>query len=99
MTKDANAKSRAATINLFGGALCLDFANTVDWRTSDNPEEILRNYDDLLKWCRHTGAIDDRRAARLRRGLSLRPGQAGAAFEQAIGLREAIYQVFVALAN
>ena len=40
---------RAAT-QFFGGRICLDFANTVDWRTSDDPIELIPDYTTLLTW-------------------------------------------------
>lgn len=33
-----------------GGALCLDFANTVDWHDSDHPVELLANAGSLSAW-------------------------------------------------
>src|SRR5215831_13021678 len=99
MTKEPQRESRAASISLLGGVLCLDFANTVDWRTSAKPEEILNNYRDLVDWARHVGFIDDRRAGRLSRRAASRGSAARRAFEQAIQLREAIYAVFVAFAH
>src|SRR3954463_4047527 len=41
--------ARAAT-QFFGGRVCLDFANTLDWRTSDEPQELIPNYAALLSW-------------------------------------------------
>jgi predicted RNA-binding Zn ribbon-like protein len=33
-----------------GGALCLDFCNTVSWRLTPEPVEHLRSHADLLDW-------------------------------------------------
>jgi hypothetical protein len=41
-----------ALIQFFGGRICLDFANTVDWRTSQAPQELLPGYEALLTWSR-----------------------------------------------
>src|SRR3546814_8543891 len=38
-----------------GGALCLDFANTVDWHDSDHPVELLSNAGSLSAWTRIAG--------------------------------------------
>jgi len=97
--KKTKSESRAGDISLLGGALCLDFANTVDWRTSYKPEEILTSYRDLIEWSRHVGIADGRRAARLMRRATSHEPLAAAAFEQAIELRESIYQVFSAVAD
>src|SRR5262245_18683209 len=99
MPKTSKTSSRAASISLLGGLLCLDFVNTVDWRTSDKPEEILNTYPDLVDWTCHVGALNDRKARRLKRTAARLPDQAASAFEQAIRLREAIYQIFAALAR
>src|SRR5215471_2702627 len=97
--KKAKSESRAGSISLLGGALCLDFANTIDWRTSNKPEDILTGYRDLIDWSRHVGIADDRRAGRLKRRAASHEPLAVAAFEQAIELREAIYHVFAAVAD
>src|SRR5262245_14282184 len=97
--KKTKSESRAGDISLLGGALCLDFANTVDWRTSYKPEEILTSYRDLIEWSRHVGIADGRRAARLMRRATSHEPLAAAALEQAIELRESIYQVFSAVAD
>ena len=69
--------TRAASLKLLGGRLSLDFANTVDWRTSDHPEECLTSYSDLVAWSEHAGALTDRQAERLlreaARGIRMRP--------------------------
>lgn len=41
-----------------GGALCLDFANTVDWRESDHPLELLAEPASLAAWARSVGRGD-----------------------------------------
>src|SRR5262249_16337905 len=99
MVKKPKSESRAASISLLGGVLCLDFANTVDWRTSTRPEELLTSYGDLVDWSRHVGIVAGRRAGSLKRRAALQAGSAGTAFEQAIQLRESIYQVFAAVAH
>jgi predicted RNA-binding Zn ribbon-like protein len=34
----------------FGGRVCLDFANTIDWRLSAEPQELIPDYATLLRW-------------------------------------------------
>jgi predicted RNA-binding Zn ribbon-like protein len=78
-------------LELFGGVACLDFANTMDGRATAHPEELLHSYADLSAWCAYAGLIDAATAARLnRRGT-------GADLRAAIGLREAIFEVFAAV--
>jgi len=97
--KKAKSESRAGSISLLGGALCLDFVNTVDWRTSNKPDEILTSYPDLIDWSRHVGIINYRRARRLIRGAESNGPMAAAAFAHALELREAVYHVFKAVAD
>ena len=78
--------------------LCLAFANTLSWRGSATPSEGLGGAEDLLRWlgsaAKLPGASIAAASDRLRRG----PNEAALLFEGAIGLREAIYRVFSALA-
>jgi predicted RNA-binding Zn ribbon-like protein len=87
-------RGRVKTLKLLGGALCLDFANTVDWHASEHREELILDYGDLLAWATHTGALDGKQARRLRRCADARPAEAREALSRAIALREAIYRVF-----
>jgi predicted RNA-binding Zn ribbon-like protein len=59
-----------------GGALCLDFCNTVSWRLTPEPVERLRNHADLLDWCGLPPAADDPET--FARGLELRGHVIGA---------------------
>ena len=86
-------------LKLIGGAPCLDFANTVDWRTGEQPKDWLHDYGDLIAWCRHAGVLDRPRAECLLERAAAAPESAGAVFDQAIALREAIYHIFTASAS
>ena len=79
-----------------GHALCLDFANTVDWRGSTR-EEFLRDYEDLLVWGRHSGALTEDQAKGLSRRARRDPAAAQDAYGKAIALRETLYRTFSAL--
>ncbi|MCC8956792.1 ABATE domain-containing protein [Bradyrhizobium sp. Pear77] len=48
--------ARAAT-QFFGGRVCLDFANTLDWRTSNDPQELIPDYTALLSWSERRGTL------------------------------------------
>jgi predicted RNA-binding Zn ribbon-like protein len=91
--------TRAASLKLLGGRLSLDFANTVDWRASDHPQECLTTYSDLVAWSRHAGVLTDQQAQLLVRKAARRPGDAKAVLDKAIGLREAIYRMFSAISH
>src|SRR5690349_9734724 len=84
------------SFDLFGGLPCLDFANTLDGRRTARPEELLAGYADLAAWAARAGLLGDAVAARL---AATPPARAGAALARAIELREAIFQVFVAVAR
>jgi predicted RNA-binding Zn ribbon-like protein len=67
-----------------GGRLCLDLANTVSWRRSDEPIERLPTYGDLVEWARQSSVLT---------------APAGRILARARALREAIYRVFAGLAG
>jgi predicted RNA-binding Zn ribbon-like protein len=80
------------TIRLWGGALCLDFANSVDYDARDRPlpaHEALNAPGDLTRWARRLGV------SRGRRLLAVDEEELGAA----LALRAAVYGVFAAIAR
>ena len=83
---------------LTGGALCLDFANTVDNRPAA-ARERLQSYGDLVAWAEQAGVVDATAAAELRAEEARRPGAAESALAGARALREAIYGIFSARAG
>jgi len=50
--------------------LALDFINTVDWRLSDHPEELLTSYDHFLAWSVRVGILDADGARKLSDGAA-----------------------------
>lgn len=81
------------------GELCLDFANTNDWHASENPQERLHDYSDLIAWGETAGILSGDRAERLRRLAVRLPEEANAAYERAIEFREALFRLFSAISN
>jgi predicted RNA-binding Zn ribbon-like protein len=79
--------------NLIGGALCLDFANTVDPRHTPGRREYLDSYPALAAWGRHAGAAGGDPAA------DGDLAAAGRVLDRAIKLREALYPLFRAAAE
>jgi predicted RNA-binding Zn ribbon-like protein len=79
--------------------VCIDFANTVEWRLSPNPTDRLTGYDRLLAWAERVNLVEPEVAESLRREAMLRPEEAQQAFAEAIELREAIYRVMYGVAN
>ena len=88
----------AHRFELTGGALCLDFANTVGDRPH-RTEEHLHGYADLLEWSRQASALDARELRSLSAEARRRPREARAAFLRALELRETLYRVFRAAAT
>jgi predicted RNA-binding Zn ribbon-like protein len=84
---------------LYGGRLCLDFANTVEPREADPRRDNLPGYAQLVAWARHADAIDDATAKRLGEVAARDHAAAAASLTAAITLREAGYRVFSAVAQ
>jgi predicted RNA-binding Zn ribbon-like protein len=85
--------------DLAGGRLCLDFANTVSGIRVFDERDRLADYSDLLSWARQASLLDKAREAKLLEAARQAPRQAGAAFRESIALREAIYGIFLAVAE
>lgn len=77
--------------HLIGGALCLDFVNTVDPRHASGRREYLDSYLALVAWGSHAGVIDPDRGERLREAAADQPAEADRVLSRAIRLREALY--------
>lgn len=80
---------------LLGGAVCLDFVNTVDPRGDRASREYLTDYAALVKWARRAGALSEAEARRLERHARADDAAAGRAVAAARRLRESIYRLFV----
>ncbi len=87
------------TFVLSGGRLCMDFANTVSWRSSHHIER-LDTYKDLVAWSRQARLLTDDQARALTRKASRRPfGESARIVQEAVALREAIYRIFAGFAT
>lgn len=80
------------TVPLWGGALCLDFANSVDWSSTDeyfdaDRTDVLRTAEMLGRWCRRVGLI----------GNEVTPNAAELARTRP--LRDAVYRLFAAVSR
>jgi predicted RNA-binding Zn ribbon-like protein len=85
--------------DLSGGALCLDFANTLDDRPAAHPSEGLGSYADLLAFARQSHALPASHVDALLAEAARRPAEAEAALATALDLREVIYRLFLALSE
>ena len=84
---------------LIGGALCLDFANTLVGHGAVPRHEYLMDYRDLVLWSRHVHVLTPVEANSLIREALRRPSKSIAVFKKALILREMIYCIFSAVAH
>lgn len=82
------------TFELTGGALCLDFTNSVGG-TRERPREDLTAFGDLVEWGLQAGALDEASARALHRRARGASVEAARALRRAITLREALHRVFI----
>ena len=85
--------SRPKQPRLVGGALCLDFVNSIDPREGAERRDYLGNYRELLSWALHAGAVWPGEAKRLRRSADAR------VWRRAIAFREGLYPLLRTVAE
>src|SRR5215213_1980777 len=85
-----------ATPHELGGRLCLAVVNTVLWRRSGQPVELLREYPDLVRAVGRAGWLAA--PAELAAAAAAEPEAAGQALARAVALREALFRLFSAVA-
>jgi predicted RNA-binding Zn ribbon-like protein len=81
-----------------GGALCLDFANTVNHRSGPNRRDLLADFAALVTWSREAGLLGESRAREVQRHAARLPAKAQTELRRAKALREAIYETCSAIA-
>ncbi len=92
-------QSEASPWSFQAGNLALNFANTVDWHASQNPEELLTSYTALVNWSRDYGVLQEVDAESLLIKAMESPDEAAKALSQARIIRETIYRIFHAVAQ
>lgn len=90
-------ESKVEHLQLLGGELCLDFANTVGNHKSGEPSDHLASYADLVAWSRYANVISNRAAKQLLDLAMKHPAAAKSVLQRAAALREAIYRIFTAI--
>ena len=80
-----------------GGALCLDFVNTVGSHRSLDPKERLNRFADLVRWCADGGILQPTVSRDILRRGSAQPGAASRLLKIAVNFRESLYRIFVAI--
>ena len=86
--------------DLSGGALCLDFANTVSWRKLDQrASDHLRSYDDFIAFAEQSKVLTSDWAGELRAHARQHSREAQQALRRVLAYRENLYRAFAALAQ
>jgi predicted RNA-binding Zn ribbon-like protein len=85
--------------DLDSGNLVLDFANTAEFHASEQPDERLNSYADLVSWAAAAGIISRQVVKALLSSSKENPKRAKKALQDALELREIIYSIFSALAD
>lgn len=88
------SRVQPVVIERVGGALCLDFVNTVDPRYAPERTEFLLDYEALLTWALGANLVESAHAEMLAAVASSRPSSAQTVHRRAIALREAIFEIF-----
>lgn len=74
----------------YGGRICLDFANTIDWRTSPTPRELMPDYRAFIAWSVARKTLTSPAADALLATAAQAPAEAEAILRAAHDLRAAI---------
>ena len=84
---------------LTGGAVCLDFVNTVDNRPTADARDLFQTYADLVGWSNQTTIINEEQAGKLHRQAKREPTEAGDILVRTRILREALFAIFSSAVN
>lgn len=91
------AACKAASLNLVGGRICLDFLNTADWHFSEKIVEHLKSYRDLVLWGGHALGLGKGEIEALLNESTNHPSVAAKVYNKSLVLREALLQIFDAI--
>lgn len=81
------------TLELVGGALCLDFANTINSRRMSE-HDYLMQYQDVVGWANKVGILSPTQTHQLQKRAKQNEQEALAAFDAAKQIRELLYRLF-----
>jgi len=85
--------------SFLGGAAPLDFCNTVDWHSSETPQDRLRGYKDFVAWAVAAGVVSEDEGEACFATARGRDREADEAFRKAIQIRETLFRIFSAAAH
>ena len=92
------SKRTLETLELVGGALSLDFANTINSRREPEHDYLL-TYSDLVDWAGKVEILSGQQLRNLKQREAEDATKAAKALEKARVAREIIYRIFSAIAN
>lgn len=95
----ASSRSLSQILDAADGQLCLDFVNSVDWRTSDHPQDSLIDFDALVAWAVKAGLFSSDEAIILGKQGADNPNESRNALERAVMFREVLYRLLVSAAT
>jgi predicted RNA-binding Zn ribbon-like protein len=82
----------------FGGRPSLALANSILWRRSATPRELIHGYDDVVEHLSSIGSLAPDDGAALRAAAAEHPAESGAALERTLGLRELLFRLLSSVA-
>ena len=82
-----------------GGAVCLDFANTIHNARAEDTEEDLHEIMDLVQWAKEAGLLSSADHDQLAAHYSRSSREAAAALKKAIIIRDLVLSIFSSIAN
>ncbi len=82
-----------------GGAVCLDFANTIHSARAEDKGEDLHGIVDLLQWAKEAGLLSSADHHRLAARYSRNSREAAAALTTAITIRDLVLSICISIAN
>jgi len=86
------------SFDLTSGRLCLDFVNTVDYRSSSQPDERLTGLAELLAFGEQAGVLSGSESRKRRRDGRENTRAASALFQSSVALREMMFRILSAVA-
>lgn len=94
MLKDATKHNNVRLpFSWLGGALCLDFTNTVSWQPEGLSQDRITSYKDLLDWAQQAGILQARKP--LEALATAQPQHAVHVLQQAWNLREHLHALLM----
>ena len=79
---------------LLGGDLSLDFVNTVNWRNRNEPDELLKTSQDLIRWGVETDILSEPETDKMNHWAHENKSTADNLLVKAKDLRESLHHLF-----